>query len=329
MTYSASFPLDRFVHDFDAGRPPAAGETARWFAFRGSDLLVVAPRVVIAPRVVVAPAAGPETARTPHAVPHAPDLSGLGLLPVRVQRLGTLDGVPCFAAELPAAEGPGPGGAPDGHEFLSLRRLFDLLDPAELAVAGLAFQIQFWDRAHRFCAACATPLTLAIGERKKHCPSCKTEYYPRIAPCAIVLVSDDSTGTPRVLMTRQPRYPAGMYGLVAGFLEAGESLEACAVREVHEETGLHITDVRYFGSQPWPFPHQIMVGFTARLRPGPEGGTLRVDTSELEDARFFDIDRLPALPPRMSIARALVEAWRDEQRAKRPAQPGLPAAGAP
>lgn len=106
-------------------------------------------------------------------------------------------------------------------------------------------------------------------------------------------------------MTRQARFPAGMYGLVAGFVEPGETLEACVAREVHEETGVDIADIAYFGSQPWPFPHQIMVGFTARYT----GGELRVDTRELEDARWFHRDALPLLPPPLSIARKLIDAW--------------------
>jgi NAD+ diphosphatase len=182
-----------------------------------------------------------------------------------------------------------------------LRRLFERMDPVEFDVAGTAFQVQHWDRVHQHCAACAGPLELAAGERAKRCRRCGTDYYPRIAPVAIVLVHDG----PRVLLARSPRLPAGMYALVAGFVEAGETLEACAAREVREETAVEIDRIEYFGSQPWPFPHQLMVGFTARYA----AGEIAVDRTELEDARWFDVAALPALPPRVSIARRLIDAW--------------------
>jgi NAD+ diphosphatase len=108
-----------------------------------------------------------------------------------------------------------------------------------------------------------------------------------------------------ILMTRQARFPPGMYGLVAGFMEPGESLEGCVAREVLEETGVRVRNIRYFGSQPWPFPHQVMIGFTA----DHAGGEIVVDTSELEEAAWFDRGNMPMLPPPFSIARKLVDDW--------------------
>ncbi|KYF49186.1 NADH pyrophosphatase, partial [Sorangium cellulosum] len=205
-------------------------------------------------------------------------------------------GRPCRSAEL--AQG---APAPEGHAYVSLRRLHGRIDPELFDVAGTAYQVQHWDRAHQYCAACGAELEAGQDERVKRCVRCASNYFPRITPATIVLVEDG----PRVLMTRQARFPAGMYGLVAGFVEPGETLEACVAREVHEETGVDVADIAYFGSQPWPFPHQIMVGFTARYA----GGELRVDTRELEDARWFHRDALPLLPPPLSIARKLVDAW--------------------
>jgi NAD+ diphosphatase len=257
------------------GGPSAAGAEIAWFAFRGADLLV---------------RAGTGGA---FALPIAVDL---GVPLVRTQPLGDLDGRACCSAEI--ADG---APAPEGHAYVSLRRLHGHIDPELFEVAGTAYQVQYWDRAHQFCAACGAALEPRQDERAKRCPRCAMEYFPRVTPATIVLVEDG----PRVLMTRAARFPPGMYGLVAGFVDPGESLEACVAREVLEETGLEIADLAYFGSQPWPFPHQIMVGFNARYT----GGELRVDTHELEDARWFHRDALPALPPPISIARRLVDAW--------------------
>ncbi len=265
----------RFVPAFS---PPAEGGPRTWFAFRGAELLVVESR-------------GP----LPAAAPVAADLGPLGLAVVRSQHLGSLDGRPAYAAELDDE-----AAAPPGHRFAGLRALHDKLDPVELHVAGVAFQVQHWDRMQRFCPSCAAPLEWKTAERAKSCARCRRDFFPPVVPALIVLVHDG----PRILMTRQARFPPGMYGLVAGFLEPGETLEACAIREVREETGVEIEELRYFGSQPWPFPHQVMIGFSARYA----GGALVVDHGELEDARWFHRDALPDLPPRASIARALIEA---------------------
>lgn len=261
--------------------PPrdALVETA-WFAFHGDDLLV---------RI-----AAPDDRFD---IPIAADLTPLGVRVVRDQPLGELDGRPCRAAEL------APGSpAPEGHAYVSLRRLHGRIDPELFDIAGTAYQVQYWDRTHQYCAACGATLDAGQDERVKRCARCASSYFPRITPATIVLVEDG----PRILMTRQARFPEGMYGLVAGFVEPGETLEACVAREVHEETGIDVADITYFGSQPWPFPHQIMIGFTARRA----GGELRVDTRELEDARWFHRDALPRLPPPLSIARRLIDAWR-------------------
>ena len=265
---------------FRAGHavPPERAEIA-WFAYRGGDLLVRDPG-----------------GRQPVEVPVAATLEALGVRPVRVQPIGQLDGRPCCAAELAAD-----ADAPEGHAYFSLRRLYGRVDEEIFEAAGMAFQVQYWDRTHQFCGTCGGPLELRKDERAKRCEPCEHDYFPKVTPATIVLVDDG----PRVLMTRQARFPAGMYGLVAGFVEPGEGLEACVAREVLEETGLEVADVAYFGSQPWPFPHQIMIGFTARYA----GGELRVDTTELEDARWFHRDAMPMLPPPISIARQLVDAW--------------------
>lgn len=261
--------------------PKEPSGDALWFAFSGSEMLV---------------AERGEGASHPLGAPCASALSALGLWPLRTQYLGTLDGKDSYAAELAVPVEP-----PPGHRLMDLRRLYNKLDPAEFHVAGVAFQIQYWDRSYRYCPACATPLELKEKERAKRCQRCAHDYYPRVTPATITLVHDG----PRVLLTRQPRFPPGMYGLVAGFVEPGETFEECVAREVREETGLEVDGIEYFGSQPWPFPHQVMVGFMARYA----GGEIQVDTAELEDARWFEATKMPQLPPKISIARALLDTW--------------------
>ncbi|MRG98089.1 NAD(+) diphosphatase [Polyangium spumosum] len=262
------------------GAPPLG----LWFAFRGDELLV---------RLAESDAPAPPF---PYDVPALESLGALGLDPVRVQPLGWLDAVPCRSAEL-ARDAP----VPPGFVYVSLRRLHGRLDPDFEAAAGTAFQVQYWDRTHQFCGTCGAPLVIEEGRRSKRCTGCAHQHFPHVTPAIIVLVEDG----PRILMTRQPRFPPGMYGLVAGFVEPGETLEACARRETREETGIEIDDIRYFDSQPWPFPHQIMIGFFARRT----GGELVVDRTELEDAAWFDRGALPKLPPPMSIARRLIDEW--------------------
>ena len=193
---------------------------------------------------------------------------------------------------------------PEGYRAEGLRGAFMLLRAAEQAMAAYGAQVRHWDRTTRFCGECggATVASVDPARRAKRCPGCGHEWFPRVSPCVITLVYD---GAGRVLLTRQASWPAGRYGLVAGFVEPGETLEDCVRREAYEETGVTLADVAYAGSQPWPFPHQLMVGFTARHvsgDPSPRDG-------ELEDARWFAPDALPVLPPRFSIARRMLDAF--------------------
>ena len=173
------------------------------------------------------------------------------------------------------------------------------LDMATLTVSGLAKQILHWERESRHCSRCGAPTEPMAGTWGKRCTGCTAEHYPHIHPCAIVLVRRAN----ELLLTRKAEWPAGRYSLVAGFLDFGESLEECAIREVREETGIGIENVRYVGSQNWPFPSQLMAGFVADYA----DGEIAVDTSELEDARWFPLDALPTLPPKRSIARWIID----------------------
>lgn len=155
-----------------------------------------------------------------------------------------------------------------------------------------------WDRTTLFCSVCGSSTDIIGSERAKRCSACGFTQYPRVSPAIIVLIYREG----QVLLTRQPSWTPGVYSLVAGFVEAGESLEACLRREVAEEVGVEVDEIEYLGSQPWPFPHQLMLGFRARFR----GGMLALDTTELEDARWFDLDALPALPSPQSIAHRII-----------------------
>jgi NAD+ diphosphatase len=217
-----------------------------------------------------------------------------GPLPELAHFLGDLDGRPCVAIE--ADEAPSTG-------FVGLRQLWEQVDEQLWAIAGRAVQIVAWDGAHRFCGRCGTATQPMTDQRARHCPQCGLDAYPRIAPAVIVLVERDDG---RVLLARNASFSEPFYSCLAGFVEPGETLEEAVRREVAEEVGIEVRDLRYFASQPWPFPHSLMIGFTARLA----SGELRPDGHEITEAAWFPASGLPRLPGEISIARALIEAWR-------------------
>ena len=194
-------------------------------------------------------------------------------------------------------------------EARSVRSLFMMLAPEELALAGTALHVVRWLETSRFCGRCGAPMERVGGsamhsERATKCPKCSLLLYPRISPAIIVLVRRGD----EALLARNARFPGAFYSTLAGFSEIGESLEETLVREVKEEVGVDVGDIRYFGSQPWPFPDSLMIGFTAEWR----SGEIRVG-EEIADAKFFKRDEpLPMLPPKVSIARRLIDAWLEE-----------------
>ncbi len=237
--------------------------------------------------------------------PHLPahwELANLGRAPLRRLYLGTLGARACYAFEYGADTE-----APPGMAWQGLRALFGRLDDSLFALAGRALQFIDWDRTHQFCGRCGTPMRHREGERARECPACRLIAYPRIAPAVMCLV----TRGREILLARSPHFPPGMYSALAGFVEPGESLEQCLAREVLEETGVRIADPRYFASQPWPFPHSLMIAFVA----GYAGGELRPAPDEIEDAQWFAPDALPKLPNRISIARRLIDGVMAQMRA--------------
>jgi NAD+ diphosphatase len=255
--------------------PVEQTQPAWWFAFANNKLLV-------------------QVAEDQTQIPQMLSLTEIGLTPVRTQVLGSLDEIACCSAELPADSI-----APDGMRFCGLRELYGTLDEDFYTLAGRAIQIVEWDRTHQYCGHCATPTIQPANERAKQCPKCGLVNYPRLSPAVIVLISRGD----ELLLARAHRFPAGMYSILAGFVEPGESLEETIVREVREEVGIEIQDIRYFGSQPWPFPNSLMIGFTANYT----SGEIRVDPQELTEAAWFHKHHLPQLPPRSSIARKLID----------------------
>ena len=229
-------------------------------------------------------------------LPRAAEWEALGLPEGTVHLVGSLADEDSFALELPAELEP-----PEGMAFHGLRRLWGALDEEVWRLAGRAVQIVDWDRNHRFCGRCGTPTDLDPAERSRTCPRCGLQHFPRLSPAVIVLV----TRGEEMLLARSPHFQKGVYSTLAGFVEPGESLEEAVSREVLEEVGVTLTGIRYFGSQPWPFPSSLMLGFTAEWA----AGDLRPQPGEIEDARWFHPDALPLLPPPMSIARALIDSF--------------------
>jgi NAD+ diphosphatase len=214
-----------------------------------------------------------------------------------VQYLGQYGDHPCYAAVV--AE---PAAGPGDMEYGGVRDFFGRIPDQELAIASLAVRLITFDRNTRFCGRCGAPTRQLRTERAKFCGDCNLITYPRISPAIIVRVQNGD----RILLARSPRFPSGQYSVLAGFVEPGENLEHAVRREVREETGIEVTNIRYFGSEPWPFPDSLMIGFTADYA----GGEIRIDNHEIAAADWFDRDHLPLLPPkRMSISRALIEHW--------------------
>jgi NAD+ diphosphatase len=211
--------------------------------------------------------------------------------------LGTLDGKPCFAKLI--EEGGAP--PPEGSEPVAMRQLFGTLTDEEFAVAGRALGLTAWDRDHRFCGRCGGATEPSATERVRTCTRCGFQAYPRLSPAVIMLVERDG----QCLLARNARTKMPFYSTLAGFVEVGETLEEAVAREVQEEAGIEIRDIRYFGSQPWPFTGSLMIGFTAKWA----SGELHADPTEIMDAGWFARDAIPVVPPKLSIARELIDAF--------------------
>ncbi len=254
--------------------PPAGeGRPAFWCIFRDRKVLVKAEGALLT-------------------LPFVADPTDLGLKPLNVQYLGRLGDRDCYACEAKEL-------APPGMEFSGLRQSFGRMDEALFGVALRALHIVDWYRLYRYCSRCGGPLTPREDVRAKECRNCGFVHFPRLSPAVIVLVERGD----QILLARAQRFTENMYSVIAGFVEPGETLEETVQREVKEETGIDVKDIRYFGSQPWPFPDSLMIGFVA----GYAGGEISVEEGEIAEAQWFSADNLPNIPGKISIARSLID----------------------
>lgn len=190
------------------------------------------------------------------------------------------------------------------YEMCGLRQSYYKLPRPLYLKAGKCQELLYWDQNTKYCGVCGAPLKMDTDISKK-CPECGKEIWPQLATAIIVLIRKEH----EILLVHANNFRDDHYGLVAGFVETGETLEEAVYREVMEETGLHITNLRYFGSQPWPYPCGLMVGFTADY----DSGKIHLQRTELSKGAWFDKDHLPHIPEKLSIARHLIDAWMEEE----------------
>lgn len=223
--------------------------------------------------------------------------AAMGVRPERVHPIGTFADRYFQAAWVERDAAPVPG-----YSFRKLRSLFGAIDDHLVAIAGRAYQIAEWARTHRYCGACATATELQAGERCYKCPACGMVAYPRISPAMMVLIRKGDS----ILLARNTASPTNRFSALAGFLEAGESIEEAVHREVFEEVGLKVHNLRYFGSQSWPFPHSLMIAYTADYL----SGEINVDVNEIAEARWYGPnDVLPDYASTVSIAGSLINSY--------------------
>ena len=263
----------RYVPDI---KPPTEGiGQSYWFAFCLNKLLVT----ITAEKAEI---------------PYLKSLAELNIVPIRTQYLGSLLGCPSYSAELPPEII-----VPEGMSFRELRPLCSDLDEDIFMLAGKAIQIVNWDQTHQYCGKCGGKTELIEGERAKKCPVCGLISYPRISPATITAILKNN----KILLTHNAAFKGNVHSLIAGFVEPGETIEECVHREIFEEVGLKVNNLKYFGSQPWPFPNSLMIGFTADY----ESGEILTDGKEISEAGWYEADRMPELPGKMSLARELID----------------------
>ncbi|HVP95942.1 NAD(+) diphosphatase [Methanoregula sp.] len=210
--------------------------------------------------------------------------------------LGHRDRVPVYAVEIGKS-----AVLPGSRVETTVRELYGRVPDEDLAIASYAVRMIHSAAASRFCGRCGHSTEPVPAERAWRCPDCGLVVYPRISPAVIVLISQKE----KILLARSPRFPAGMHSVIAGFAEPGETLEHAVCREVKEEVGISVKNIRYFASEPWPFPDSLMIAFTAEY----DSGEITIDNNEIISAGWFGRDNLPALPAPLSISRALIDRW--------------------
>lgn len=255
--------------------PSNAGLDTQWFLFDKRRLLV-------------------KFSNDKVSIPTAEDIKVLGLQTEPSLYLGTLDNHLCFTGYLDSHIE-----LPDQFRFEELRSLFGQIDDYSYLLSGRAVHILDWYQNHRYCGKCGTLNDDKADERAKICPSCGTIVYPTICPAIIVAVEKGDS----ILLAHAAHFANNMYSVIAGFVEPGETLEDCVKREIKEEVGLEVKNIQYFGSQPWPYPNSLMIGFTAEY----VSGNITIDQKEIDDAGWFTVHNLPQLPKSISISRSLID----------------------
>ena len=258
---------------------PGAGY---WFVFRSERLLIKGSKERF------------------EGIPYVREVQELNLVPKDAHYLGRFQDQPCYCIEVPADYQP-----PQGMIFRGLRPLYSAMDEDIFLLAGKAQQIVAWDGTNRYCGRCGSLTEELSEERAKKCPNCGLLSFPRLSPAVIIAVVKEG----KILLAHAKTFQGNMYSVLAGFVEPGETLEECVRREIREEVGIQVKNVRYFSSQPWPFPNSLMIGFLAEY----ESGELSVDGVELDAAGWFGADELPEnLPDKISIARELIDWYVEE-----------------
>jgi NAD+ diphosphatase len=261
--------------------PAEVQKTAIWFLFSDQRLLV-------------------RQEGNRFSISNSLDLQKLYITPKHQLFLGSLDDFPCYAGQLDDVKL-----VSSDYITLGQMEIFSQLEEDVIMTAGLANQLLLWNRNHRFCGRCGNPTEDKSDERARICPKCGMVNYPRLSPAVIAAVIKDN----QILLANSKRFPTKFYSVLAGFVEPGETLEECVKREVWEEVGVNVKNICYFGSQPWPFPDSLMIAFTAEHA----GGEIKVDSCEIDDAGWFSADNLPEIPPKISIARHLID-WFKQMR---------------
>ena len=233
---------------------------------------------------------------------HLPKYTEIKSSASKVFYLGLLDNKPLWVMDTTST-------IPIKHnsniENLTIRAAFNILLTDQVSLIGMAFQLLHWNRTTNYCSHCGEKLTLSKIERAKICNRCSTIYYPRINPCIIVSIRKDN----QILLARAPRFPENMYSVIAGFVEIGETLETCVAREIKEEVGIEVKNIRYFKSQNWPFPNSLMVAFTADYH----AGEINIDNHEIVDANWYSKETLPSIPDSYSVAGQLINAFLENE----------------
>lgn len=257
--------------------PKTISNQSFWFIFRQDRLLVHA------------------IDNEKYSIPVITNLQELEINPVRTQYLGRFGNTCCYSAEIPGEKPP-----PVNMSFLHLWGLYNYIDFDFFQIAGYAFHIMKWDQTSQYCGRCGMQTKNSENERAKICENCNLIKYPRISPAVIVAIIKEN----KILLAKASRFrKRNMYSVLAGFVDPGETLEECVKREIKEEVNIEVENIKYFGSQPWPFPDSLMIGFTADYK----GGELKIDGEEIIDANWYTPENLPNIPGKLSIARELID----------------------